>query len=240
MALTLTLLTLLVAVVDWIAVGRQGAGPRPDDPTPHKVERVAKPLTLALLIAAAAAIATDHHPSALVLGAALTALALSLLGDVFLLGPDREIAGRPNFVLGLGAFLLAHLAYLVAFVKLHGHGSAAISAVLTGIVLAGAAFARVGRPILAGAKAEDPRLAGPVLAYLGVISLMVVGAWWTLDLRIILGALLFAFSDAVIGWTKFVSPLATGGARPGRRAAVAIIVTYHLAQILLVLGLLRR
>jgi uncharacterized membrane protein YhhN len=231
-ALTLILLTLVVAVVDWVAVGRQGAGAQPDDATPQTVERVAKPLTLATLIAAAVATAADHHPSAVVFGATLVALAFSLLGDVFLLGPDRRIAGQPNFVLGLGAFLVAHLSYLVAFVKLHGHGSAAISAVLTGLVLAGAVFAAVGRPILAGARAEDPRLAGPVLAYLVVISLMVVGAWWTLDLRVILGASLFAFSDAVIGWTRF--------RRPDRRGPVTVIVTYHLAQILLVLGLLRR
>jgi uncharacterized membrane protein YhhN len=222
-ALTLTLLTLLIAIVDWIAVGRQASA----------VERVAKPLTLVALIGAAAAIAHGHpDASTLVVVATFVALAFSLLGDVFLLGPDREIAGQPNFVLGLGAFLVAHVAYLVAFVKLHGHGGAAISAVLTGVILAVTAFVMVGQKILAGAKAEDPELGGPVLAYLVVISLMVVGAWWTTDMRIVVGALLFAFSDAVIGWTKFV--------KEDRRGPVTIIVTYHLAQILLVLGLLRR
>lgn len=231
MALSLTLLTLFVAIVDWIAVGRQGT--RPDDTTPRTVERVAKPLTMVVLGLAAAAVAHDHpHGSTLVLVATFIALAAALAGDVLLIGPDRTIAGQPNFVLGLGAFLLAHVAYLAAFVKLHGHGAAAISAVLTGIVLAVAAFTTVGRRILAGARSADPKLAGPVLAYLTVISLMVVGAWWTLDLSIILGALLFAFSDAVIGWTRFI--------RADQRGPVTVIVTYHFAQIFLVLGLLRR
>ena len=230
MALSLTLLTLLVAAVDWIAVGRQVR--QPDADGPRLAESIAKPATLVVLIAAATAIADDHHPSALVEVAMFVALALSLLGDVFLLGPDRKIAGQENFVLGLGAFLLAHVAYIVAFVDLHNRTSAAISFVLTGIVLAVAAFAAVGLKILAGAKAADPKLGGPVLAYLVVISLMVVAAWWAGDMRIILGALLFAFSDAVIGWTRFVEA--------DRRGPVAIIATYHLAQILLVLGLLRR
>ncbi len=224
------LLTLLIAIVDWIAVGRRASA----------VERVAKPLTLLALIGAAAAVAADHSPSATVLVATFVALAFGLLGDVFLLGPDREIAGQPNFVLGLGAFLIAHVAYLVAFVKLHGHGGAAISAVLTGVILAATAFVMVGQKILAGAKAEDPELGGPVLAYLVVISLMMIGAWWTTDLRIVLGAMLFAFSDAVIGWTRFTRPAEPDGVEDDRRGPMTIIVTYHLAQILLVLGLLRR
>ena len=72
----------------------------------------------------------------------------------------------------------------------------------------------------------------PVLAYLTVISVMLITAWWTGDLRIIPGALLFALSDGLIGWTKFV--------RRDWDMDVPIIVTYHLAQVLLVLGLLRR
>jgi uncharacterized membrane protein YhhN len=45
------------------------------------------------------------------------------------------------------------------------------------------------------------------------------------------GAGLFFVSDTVLAWNRFVRPLGRG--------PVAVIVTYHLAQALLVLSLLR-
>lgn len=225
MALTLTLLTLATALLDWIAVGRRAADP--ESRAARTAEIVLKPLTLALLIGAAVAIAHDHAGvCGLVVIATLTALGFSLLGDVFLLG-DKF------FVPGLAAFLLAHVAYIVAFVKIHyPKSSYGLSFIVTGLALAVATFVLVGLPVVRGAAEEDPKLRIPVLAYLTVISAMLVAAWWTGDLRIIPGALLFAFSDSLIGWTKFV--------RRDWELGVPIIVTYHLAQVLLVLGLLRR
>ena len=236
MAPTLILLTLLAAIADWIAVAR-----RTSDPVSRAAkaaEYVAKPLTMLFLIGAALAIAHDHrapglhHAIPFITTVTVVALVLSTLGDVFLMLPDDSPSAERNFVAGLGSFLLAHVAYIVAFVRLRHGGGYAISFVLTGLVLAGAVFATVGLRIREGAKAEEPKLAGPVLAYVTVISAMMVAAWWTGDMRIIPGALLFAFSDALIGWTKFV--------RRDWELEVPIIVTYHLAQILLVLGLLRR
>ena len=70
----------------------------------------------------------------------------------------------------------------------------------------------------------------PVAAYVLVISLMVAfafgtGRWWA-----IVGALLFYVSDAFIGWSRFVAS--------SRHQRLAIMTTYHLGQIGLVLGLL--
>ncbi|ACU75643.1 YhhN family protein [Catenulispora acidiphila DSM 44928] len=239
MPLTLTLLTLLVALADWIAVSRRAM-----DPTSvgaRHAEYVAKPLTMVFLIGAALAIADaharsgipgPHRATAYLTIAAVAALVLSAIGDVFLMLPEDSSAADRNFVIGLGAFLLAHVAYIAAFVRLHAHGGYAISFVVTGLVLAGAMFATVGLRIRRAAGEEDPALAVPVLAYVSVISVLVVAAWWTGDLRIIPGALLFAVSDTMIGWTRFV--------RKDWELDVPIIVTYHLAQILLVLGLVRR
>jgi uncharacterized membrane protein YhhN len=219
------LLTLAAAVADWVAV--DAGARRPGASWAKPVEYAAKPLTLLLLLVTAVATAHGRHLPSVVVAATIVALGFSLLGDVFLLLPEEKW-----FVPGLGAFLLAHAAYVVAFVRLHNTLSYAISFVFVGLVLATTAFVTVGRRILAGAKAEDPKLGGPVLAYLTVISLMMVTAWWTGDIRIVLGALLFCFSDAVIGWTKFIEA--------DRLGPLAIIVTYHLAQVLLVLGLLYR
>lgn len=230
MPLTLTLLTLVIAVADWAAVARRNLDP--DSLGARRAEYVAKPLTMVALLAAALAIADAQHASAYIVVTLVAALVLSAVGDVFLMLPQDSSAADRNFVFGLGAFLLAHVAYIVAFVRLHAHGGYAISFVITGLVLAGAMFATLGLRIHGAAKEEDPALAGPVLAYVTVISLMVVAAWWTGDMRIIPGALLFAASDAMIGWTRFV--------RKDWELDVPIIVTYHLAQILLVLGLVRR
>jgi uncharacterized membrane protein YhhN len=237
--LTLTLLTLVVALADWTAVSRRALDPA--SVFARRAEYAAKPLTMVLLIAAALAIAHAHaapgtpgpnRATAYLTVATVAALALSAVGDVFLMLPEDSPSADRNFVFGLGAFLLAHVAYIAVFVRLHAHGGYAISFVLTGLVLAGAMFATVGLRIHTAAKDEDPALAVPVLAYVTVISLMVVAAWWTGDMRIIPGALLFAASDAMIGWTRFV--------RKDWELDVPIIVTYHLAQILLVLGLVRR
>jgi uncharacterized membrane protein YhhN len=228
--LTLTLLTLLVAGADWAAVARRALDPA--SAAARRAEYVAKPLTMVFLIGAALAIAHAQHAPGYLVATMTAALVLSLLGDVFLMLPEDSPSADRNFVLGLGAFLLAHVAYIAAFVRLHAHAGYAISFVLTGLVLAGALFATVGLPVRGAAAEEDPALAVPVLAYVTVISLMVVAAWWTGDLRIIPGALLFAISDAMIGWARFV--------RRDWELDVPIIVTYHLAQILLVLGLVRR
>lgn len=230
MPLTLTLLTLLVALADWIAVSRRAMDPA--SVGARRAEYVAKPLTMVVLIAAALAIAHAQHASAYLVVTMVAALALSAIGDVFLMLPEDSPSADRNFVWGLAAFLLAHVAYIAAFVRLHAHAGYAISFVLTGLVLAGALFATVGLPVRRAAGDEDPALAVPVLAYVTVISLMVVAAWWTGDLRIIPGALLFAVSDAMIGWTRFV--------RKDWELDVPVILTYHLAQILLVLGLVRR
>ncbi|GAA1987608.1 lysoplasmalogenase [Catenulispora subtropica] len=226
MPLALTLLTLLAALADWLAVARRAGDPASRGA--RTAEYVAKPLTMVFLIGAALATAHGHASTHLVV-ATVAALVLSLVGDVFLMLPEDV---PQFFILGLASFLLAHVAYIAAFVPLHTHGGYAISLAVVGVILAGAMFATVGMRIRRAAAEEDPALGVPVLAYVTVISLMVVAAWWTGDLRIIPGALLFALSDTMIGWTRFV--------RKDWELDVPIIVTYHLAQVLLVLGLMRR
>jgi uncharacterized membrane protein YhhN len=69
-----------------------------------------------------------------------------------------------------------------------------------------------------------------VLAYMAVISLMVVSAIGTGHPAAIVGAGLFYASDSLIAWNRFL--------RASRRGQVAVMVTYHLAQVGLVLSLL--
>jgi uncharacterized membrane protein YhhN len=213
-AWVLLALFIAIAALDWVAVHARTT----------RLEYVAKPGCMVLLIAAALAMdpADDAARAALVV-----ALVLSALGDVFLMLPARQpnVPGPNLFVAGLGAFLLAHMAYVVGFV-LEGVEGAGL---LVGLVPVAFLIAVVGRPVTRAVKAGDePELALPVTAYIAVISAMVLFAFGTTDGRAAAGALLFADSDSLIAWERFVH------ARPW--GPLTIIVTYHLAQALLTLS----
>ena len=82
---------------------------------------------------------------------------------------------------------------------------------------------------------DEPELVGPVTAYMLVISAMVacaIGAGHPIG---ILGAVLFYASDSLIAWNRLVSPDQSG---PTSRPRLAIITTYHVAQLGFVLSLI--
>ena len=143
-AFVLLALALAAAAVDWIAVHQEQKA----------LEYLCKPLTLVLLIACALAL---DPADAAVRAWFVAALVLSLAGDVFLMLP------KDLFVLGLGSFLLGHLAYIVG---MHVDGVDGLR-FLIGIVIVMAVLAVIGtrdparRP--GGAR---PGLAGPVVAYM--------------------------------------------------------------------------
>lgn len=193
------------AVVDWIAVGRGS----------RRVEHVAKPLTTALLLLAAAVL-EPVDPAQRV--AFVVALGASLAGDVALMF-DR-------FTYGLGSFLVAHLAYIVGFLVRGVAWSGTLVAAVVVTVVVAAFGARIVRAVRAG---RERAMVGPVVAYIAVISAMFAfavggGVWLAVG-----GAALFLTSDAMIAWNRFVAPFPA--------ARVAITVTYHAAQALLVVSL---
>lgn len=128
----------------------------------------------------------------------LAGLFCSWWGDAFLIG-----SGAPFFQLGLVSFLLGHLAYCVAF-WVHGvsprWSAAALAAVLP--IAAGVLYWLM--PHVPG------ELRGPVLAYIVVISTMVVFAVGTKGMRgpsvIVIGAILFYASDIAVARAQFVVP----------------------------------
>jgi uncharacterized membrane protein YhhN len=146
---------------------------------------------------------------------------------------------QDRFVAGLASFLLAHVCYVVAFNAPPVRGVAAWV-----IVTVAAAVAPVAAPIylrLRAAIAGSGRreLLIPITAYVAAIAAMVLFALltvarpdWSAGRSALAagGALLFLSSDGMIGWSRFV------GDFPLSR--ILIIVTYHLGQAGLVLGLL--
>jgi uncharacterized membrane protein YhhN len=138
-------------------------------------------------------------------------------------------------MLGLVAFLLAHVAYMLAY-RLSVQSSTQPSVfrqkpwlllpfLLYGAVLYGWLFPHLG----------DLQL--PVLLYtlvllgMGVFALNRYQRTPPLSFRLVLmGALLFIVSDSALAVDKFVSPFQWAG--------VVVMATYSLAQYLIVLGML--
>ena len=197
----------VVAVVDWVAVLRND----------RRTEYVAKPLTMAFLVAAALVIDPSDGGAR---GWFVAALVFSLAGDVFLMLP------RDLFVPGLASFLVAHLAYIPGLLIMGISGAG----FLAGVVLVGVALPLLAPRILGAiSRSEDPSVGVPVGIYMVVISAMVVAAGASGSVIALCGAVSFYVSDALIAWTRFIREL-----RFGR---LAVMVTYHLAQAALVVSL---
>ena len=171
------------------------------------LEYLAKPAALGALLLYAA---LGPHASWVL----IAALTLSLLGDVYLLRPEEL------FPAGLLAFLLAHLAYIVDF-------DATLLARSIWFVVVVVASLPLARRIIAAVP--DLPLRVGVGVYMAAISLMVASAIASGSMVATAGALLFFASDALIALNRFVAPLAW--------APLAIIVTYHAGQLLLVTAL---
>jgi uncharacterized membrane protein YhhN len=195
------------AVGDWAAVGRG-----------HRAaEYVCKPGATTALLAMAAVLAPEHSGQR---SAFLVALVFSLIGDVALM-----VAGD-KLVIGLGAFLIGHVAYVVGFALRGGDASDyAVGAAIVAIpaVVLGARFVRALR------RGGHDELTSPVLAYVLAIAAMVASAIAVGNAYAIAGAVLFFVSDSLIAEQRFV--------QPRRAVPVLIMVTYHLGQAGLVVSL---
>lgn len=208
-ARTLFALAALVALADWIAVARHRKG----------IEYVCKPLVLVLLAGCALLLvpaAGEAQRRAFFTGG----LALSLLGDVFLVLP------RDAFLAGLASFLAAHVLYVTGFLSAGASLGRAL-AVSAVVLLALAPIAwRVLRALLAS---DRRRLVPPVVVYLLALALLLGAAVASGDRIAVVGAAIFLLSDALLAWNRFV--------RPRPILPLAVIVTYHVAQASLVLSL---
>ena len=201
-------LTAAIAVVDWIAVVHSSM----------RIEYVAKPLVMVALILVALALTPV---SGLQRWFVIGALVLGLVSDVFLMLPGDLLLP------GLIAALVEHIAYIAGFRA----RALDVTWLLVGAAIA-IASAAIFVPILyRSLRRNHPRLVGPVLAYVAVFVVMVASAGGTASLVALGGALLFFYSDALLGWYRFVGPLSWG--RPVN------IVAYHAGQALLVLSLAR-
>jgi uncharacterized membrane protein YhhN len=156
---------------------------------------------LAKLVASSAFVATAVSNGALASrygSIVLAGLLLSWCGDAFLIGTTR-----PWFLLGLSSFLLAHIAYVTAFLGLGIARRWTLGAALPVLAIA------LG--VLSWLQAFVPaELIWPVRCYTAVISLMLVTAFGTLGAGatplIAAGASLFFLSDLSVAAMRFTQP----------------------------------
>ncbi len=182
----------------------------------RKLYIVVKPLTMLCIIALPLLeIREEYSPYAYLI---MTGLIFSLLGDLFLLFPDKY------FNNGLYSFLIAHILYAFAFNQNVDEYSSVIALVI--IIF-----------IVVVVKYLAPKLGGmkyPVILYILVISVMLYsGLNFDIQLGIItyvsIGAVLFMISDTVLAFNKFYKKFSF--------AEPIILSTYFTAQLLFALSI---
>lgn len=175
---------------------------------------VFKPLATLCVIAYAAGRGALHGDESALRRWVLAGLVLSLAGDIALLWPQQ------GFLPGLVSFLLAHLAYLVAFTRRQR---------LAAWWPAFAGYAIVAGGVLALLWPGVPApLRIPVIAYVLCLASMAAQAavlWRRGEPRgavLALGGALFVASDALLATNKFAGPLPLSN--------LWILTTYWAAQ----------
>jgi uncharacterized membrane protein YhhN len=131
----------------------------------------------------------------------LGGLILCMAGDIFLIFFDR----KGLFLAGLVSFLAGHVLYAVAFFSLAGPGRGSWIVIAPALLVSVAVFVRL-RPHLG-------KMLVPVLAYVAIITAMVIGAAALLDTETVRfpgralafsGALLFYVSDIFVARQRFM------------------------------------
>lgn len=162
----------------------------------------------------------------------LSALLFSWIGDVVLLFADIS---ELYFILGLVSFLTAHIAYCVLFNK-QLMGEIQINKILFGIGSLLIAFYLIAMVTVLMPRLGELKI--PVIVYAAVISTMLLFAFngyliWKKPaaLYIFLGAVAFVISDSILAFNKFYAPI--------ERSSFFIMLTYLVAQYLIVVGILK-
>jgi uncharacterized membrane protein YhhN len=160
----------------------------------------------------------------------LIALVFAFVGDVFLMWPER----KNYFILGLVAFLLGHLCYVLLFLQ---NISFATDVppwfYLTAIIYVIGAFS-----VMKKLRRYLGDMKVPTYIYMAVILFMSFASLtriWVVDMSIsfifpFIGSLLFLCSDSMLGFYTFKGKFKKGD--------IYIMLTYVLAQALIVGGYL--
>jgi uncharacterized membrane protein YhhN len=156
-----------------------------------------------------------------------SALLWSLVGDILLM---FVTISSNYFLFGLVAFLLAHVLYVIAFIKHRNTTRNPFVFITFLIVYAGGLFYLL--------KDGLNSMLIPVIIYMLVILSMSTAAFLRKGntpklsyILVFLGAITFMISDSTLALNKFYTPLAY--------SHISIMATYALAQYLIIIGILK-
>lgn len=157
----------------------------------------------------------------------ILALGFSVLGDILLMFVDQS----PHFfTVGLIAFLLAHIMYIVVFLKHRNKQKSIVGFVILLLVYASGLF------YLLRDGLDDMLI--PVIVYMIVILSMATTAFIRKGIvnhmsynLVFIGAIFFMISDSILALNKFYQPIPFSN--------ISIMLTYALAQFLIVVGILK-
>lgn len=193
--------------------------------TLKKVHYIAKPAIIISLIFLF--INTSKSLSKPIKHLTLLALIFSLLGDVLLLFVDKS---EHFFILGLVAFLTAHIMYVLLFLKHRNKENSPFGFIVLLLIYAASLFYFL--------KNGLGEMLIPVVVYILVILTMVTTAYLRKNNvnifsygLVFFGALFFMISDSILAINKFYQPTPWSN--------VSIMVTYAIAQYLIVIGILK-
>ncbi len=191
------------------------------------IARILKPFLLPLLVVAV--YLSEKFKTKTLL---LTALTFSWIGDVILLFADK---GEIYFILGLVAFLVSHVFYIVLFSK------QTISKTISNKLSFGAGIGLILLYFFGMITTLGPKLGSltiPVVIYAVVISTMLFYAlkgsfqWNIIPYQsVLIGAIFFISSDSILAFNKFDQPIPY--------ASFLIMITYLAAQFCIVWGILK-
>lgn len=140
-----------------------------------------------------------------------------LVGDVALM--------FGKFIPGAAAFAVGHVLYIIGWLPYALPGMGAAIGVVAALIL----MFTLGRRITVAAANQNLVLGQVVSIYQVLLSVMAVAAFATDNWLLAGSAALFVASDTLLGWTRFVHE------QPKMR--VVVHITYHLAQIGIVVSL---
>jgi len=185
-----------------------------------------KPLIVLSLIVFFFLQSKTHHNS--IRNFMLLALLFSLEGDIFLMFDDQN---TKFFMFGLAAFLIAHIMYIIVFLK-HRNKSKQPFLFFTILLIYAAGLFYLLKDGLGD-------MLIPVVVYMIVILTMATTAYLrkgNVPIQnynlVFLGAILFLVSDSLLALNMFYKPIPL--------ANFLIMLTYGLAQFSIVLGILKQ
>ncbi|HQQ96734.1 MAG TPA: lysoplasmalogenase [Cyclobacteriaceae bacterium] len=164
----------------------------------------------------------------------ITAMLFCWAGDVLLMFQHTV---PYCFLLGLGAFLIGHLLYIMAYLQ-HRKEDTGSGFLPTQKIRYAMPFLLAGTGLLTVLYPNLASLLWPVVAYAVVLVTMVIVALFRYGRTsaasfglVFGGAVLFMISDSLLAMNKFHAPI--------QQAGLLIMITYCLAQGLIAEGMLR-